>query len=98
MNLYKEVIAEDGTVTIEKTDDYKVFDNRWKLLDRIGNTKVSTVFLVLDHSFDYGEPILYETMIFGSELDQEQFRYNTRAEAIIGHNEQVNRVKALTND
>jgi hypothetical protein len=49
------------------------------------NVKVSTVFLGLDHSFGDGEPLLFETMIFGGEHDQYQDRYSTWDEAVEGH-------------
>lgn len=53
--------------------------------DQIGDVKVSTVFLGLDHSFGNGPPLLLETMIFGGEHDGFCERYATRQEAIIGH-------------
>lgn len=47
---------------------------------------VSTVYLGMDHSFGYGPPLIFETMIFGSgPLDGEQWRYTTRDEALAGH-------------
>lgn len=49
--------------------------------------KVSTVFLGLDHSYGDGPPVLFETMIFGGEHDEEQWRYYTWEEAEIGHRE-----------
>lgn len=52
----------------------------------IGDVKVSTVFLGIDHRFlGEGPPILFETMVFGGPLDQEQERYATRDEAVSGH-------------
>lgn len=52
------------------------------------DSKISTVFLGLDHSMgDEGPPILYETMVFGGELDQQCQRYSTLQEALDGHNE-----------
>ena len=49
-------------------------------------TRVSTVFLSIDHNFSgRGEPVLYETMIFGGPLDEEQWRYHTKDEALAGH-------------
>lgn len=49
-------------------------------------TWVSTVFLGLDHSFkDDAEPVLFETMIFGGDLDQYQWRYSTWEEDEAGH-------------
>ena len=50
--------------------------------------RVSTVFLGIDHSFPpstEGEPILFETMIFGGEDDSYQERYSTWEEAEAGH-------------
>lgn len=44
---------------------------------------VSTVFLGLDHNYfgAGGQPILFETMIFGGEHDQHQTRCSTWTEA-----------------
>ena len=42
--------------------------------DLIKGARVSTVFLGIDHSFHNGPPILWETMVFGGPLDQEQDR------------------------
>ncbi len=47
---------------------------------------VSTVFLVIDHSFDGGDPVLWETMIFkGGESDLYCERYTSREAAAQGH-------------
>jgi hypothetical protein len=43
----------------------------------IGDVRVSTVFLALDHSFGHGEPLLFETMIFGGEHNDYQVRCST---------------------
>lgn len=53
------------------------------------NAAVSTVFLGLDHSFGGGEPVLYETMIFGGEFNGYQERYHTFEEAREGHDKAV---------
>ena len=50
-----------------------------------GEVRVSTVFLAIDHSFGEGDPLLFETMIFGGEHDEEQWRYSTWEEAEAGH-------------
>lgn len=61
----------------------------------IGKTKisedvnVSTVFLGLDHGWGEGPPVLSETMIFGGEHDQDQWRYTTWEEAELGHQRAV---------
>lgn len=48
--------------------------------------KVSTVFLGMDHQFEQGgQPILFETMIFGGEHDEFQERYSTWEQAEAGH-------------
>lgn len=54
-------------------------------LYKFGEVVVSTVFLGMDHSFDGGNPVLFETMIFGGEYDQFQERYYTWDEAEEGH-------------
>ena len=57
-----------------------------------GDIQVSTVFLGLDHQWGDGPPILWETMVFGGELDQEQERYHTREETQAGHRAMIERV------
>jgi hypothetical protein len=48
---------------------------------------VSTVFLALNHNyFPGGEPVLFETMIFGGKYSEYQWRYHTWDEAEAGHN------------
>ncbi len=61
--------------------------------DKIGEVKVSTVFLGIDHNFNEGIPILFETMVFGGKFDQEQELYSTYEEAELGHDKWVNKVK-----
>lgn len=51
--------------------------------------RVSTVFLGLDHSFTHGEPVLWETMIFGGPHDGFQDRYTSRQDAVAGHERAV---------
>lgn len=53
--------------------------------DYIGEARVSTVFLGLDHSFGSGPPLLFETMIFGGPHNDYQERYSTWEEAEAGH-------------
>ncbi|MCK1670348.1 hypothetical protein [Bradyrhizobium sp. 150] len=49
------------------------------------NCEVSTVFLGLDHNHGGGEPILFETMVFGGPLDSDSMRYHTYDQAEAGH-------------
>ncbi|KKM23498.1 hypothetical protein LCGC14_1614530 [marine sediment metagenome] len=59
----------------------------------IGDIRVSTVFLGLDHSFGGGPPLIFETMVFGGELNQEMDRYSTKTQALKGHQLMCERVK-----
>ena len=62
--------------------------------DQIGDARVSTVFLGLDHNMRMsGEPILFETMVFGGPLNDERWRYATYAEAERGHQEAVTQTR-----
>jgi hypothetical protein len=54
---------------------------------------VSTVFLGLDHAMPWEKdktPILWETMIFGGEYDQYQYRYSSYQDALEGHQKAIN--------
>ena len=62
--------------------------------DMIGDVRVSTVFLGVDHVGWYGgPPELFETMVFGGPLDLEQERYATWDEAEAGHKAMMARVQ-----
>jgi len=61
--------------------------------DTTKGVAVSTVFLGLNHNFGDGPPLLFETMVFGGTLNDEQVRYSTREEAIAGHAKMVERVR-----
>ena len=54
-------------------------------LDHVGDVKVSTVFMTVDHALGGSEPILFETMVFGGDHDQDCWRYSTWGEAAAGH-------------
>ena len=69
--------------------------NRVVKQTQIGDVKVSTVFLGLDHSFGGGAPLLFETMIFGGKEDGYQDRYSTWDEAIEGHKKAVDLINAV---
>lgn len=73
-------------VTIEEYREFvSVFNNRIVKKDKIGDIEISTVFLSIDHSFNGGKPILFETMIFGGIHDQYQDRCSTWDEALKMH-------------
>jgi hypothetical protein len=56
---------------------------------------VSTIFLGVDHRFHgEGPPILFETMVFGGEFDEYQYRYASYDDAQTGHKMMVARTRA----
>jgi len=58
--------------------------------------RISTVFLGLDHNYGIsGDPLLFETMVFGGPHDQDQERYSTWEEAETGHVKMVQSVFGL---
>jgi hypothetical protein len=61
----------------------------------VGDADVSTVFLGLDHSWGGGPPLLFETMVFGGQYDEEQWRYSTYDDALEGHLEIVKMVQEV---
>lgn len=84
------ILAEDGKtpVAVDLTTWATGFDHLGRRvgLDELpGDIRVSTVFLGLDHSWDGGPPVLWETMIFGGEHDQYQERYTSHEDAVAGH-------------
>ncbi len=70
-------------------------DTKSRVVDqtKIGESEISTVFLGLNHRYGEGEPLLFETMIFGGKEDGFQERYSTWDEAVKGHEIACNMVK-----
>ena len=61
----------------------------------IGPSAISTVFLGLDHNFDEGPPVLWETMVFGGAMDQVQDRCSgSREQAEAMHAAMLERVRS----
>jgi hypothetical protein len=58
---------------------------------------VSTVFLVIDHNYTDGPPILYETMLFidSTEVGSATQRYETKEQAQKGHEETSSKVEQI---
>lgn len=89
----KYILDEEGNP--ELCDDLMKwavwFENADRTVGRYkhGDVEVSTVFLGLK----YGD-CLYETMVFGGKLDQEQERHVTKKEAAEAHMNMVERVKS----
>ncbi len=58
---------------------------------------VSTIFLGLDYSFsDNGEPLIFETMVFGGEHDGQMERYTTWEQSEKGHQKWVDKIKGTS--
>lgn len=69
----------------------------WRVNEtKIGEVRISTVFLGLDHQYGDGPPILFETMIFGGDHDEFCNRYSTWEEAEHGHQDAVEMVRLGT--
>lgn len=71
---------------------------RYKEYKRVANTElkgvqVSTIWLGLNHQWDGGKPLVFETMVFGGKHDKCMERYTTESEARIGHARMVSKVK-----
>lgn len=59
---------------------------------------ISTVWLGLDHSFDNGKLLIFETMVFSARENMKELameRYSTEEEAIEGHKKMVEKYKNL---
>lgn len=81
---------------VMETSSTEEWAENWEKFRRILSTKtlngsrVSTVFLGIDHNFSgTGDPILFETMVFGDAYDEDCERYATWDDAIKGHWEMV---------
>lgn len=60
----------------------------------VGDITVSTVWLGLDHDYLTGTPIIFETMTFGDPWNNEMCRYSTEEQAMRGHLEVLDRLRA----
>lgn len=75
-------------------------DYRRVAQETVGPYWVSTVLLVLDHNFGVGPPLIFETMVFVQEGEDEEisnlvWRYSTLGEAQEGHRAAVAMMKDL---
>lgn len=84
---------DDNHKVVPITDE--VTRDLWRDMDRrrvdrtqVGKCDVSTVFLVIDHNYGDGPPLVFETMIFsvadGGDLDDYCERYATWDKAVAG--------------
>jgi hypothetical protein len=86
----KPVLVEDILVwakSFEERDSRKVKFDSFSGKEKMN---VSTIFLGIDHNFETeGDPVLFETMIFGGYYGEYQMRYCTWDESEKGHVEAV---------
>lgn len=91
-------ILDDEDKPIRSTiDDYSKWlqenpERKAVKQEHVGDVYISTVFLGLDHSWNEGKPVLWETMIFGGEHDQYMDRYSSVEGALQGHEHALNLV------
>ena len=97
MNDYYNLDINGEPITENNKDTwYTVFSNPKRVVgsDIIGKSKISTVFLCLNHNFGNGAPILWETLVFGGKLNGEQDRCSgMREDAIKMHRRMIDKVK-----
>lgn len=80
---------------------FNTFDLKdWRvgLYDKDG-IAVSTIFLCIDYGFSSGdgEPLVFETMVFGGRFDGEQEHYATWQQAEAGHQRWVEKISNAPN-
>jgi hypothetical protein len=100
MNWYK--INEDKSVEMIPDGRFPTHEEIETIHKRVGDDdvegqRVSTVFLNLDHNWSGGEPLLFETMIFGGPYGAYMERYSTYDQAKAGHERIVNCLKKGVN-
>jgi hypothetical protein len=70
-------------------------DSWWRRRTQVTPTvEVSTVWLGLDHQWLHGPPLFWETMIFGGEHADGQWRYSSRQQALDDHERIVAALRA----
>lgn len=98
MQCYKLIDKKPVPITVEETAEVFAKGDRIVAKTHIAGVNISTVFLVIDHSYGGVKPILFETLVFGGNKDGELNRYATWGEAEDGHKVMVELVKANLTD
>lgn len=84
---------------IKETEDIytwgKLQENRILFRTDTYGVCISTIFLGIDYGWKEGDPILFETMVFGGRYDKDQLRYKTYNDAETGHKDYVRWVKQV---
>lgn len=84
----------EGDTPVPVNPDEVDLVNRWKIVTKVGLTKISTVFMAINHGGN-DNPILFETIIFGGALDGDGERYHTKAQAEKGHERWIKIIENL---
>jgi hypothetical protein len=80
------ILDSDGKTPIRAArGETESAERRRVAKDSLGEATVSTVFLGIDHQWEDGPPVLWETMIFGGPLNDYQVRYTSYNDAVEGH-------------
>lgn len=88
----KELTQEEFNKKLVDPDYKKI--GYYEVLANGERVKVSTVWLGMNHNYSpAGEPVIFETMVFGGRNNGLCRRYSTELEALIGHNEVVDIVQ-----
>lgn len=99
-NLY---FHRDGTPVKTRREMYAMLGDGWEwdpanpdcrqvtVTKGLGVT-VSTVFLGINHAYNDGPPLIFETMVFGGKYSDYTYRYASEAEALEGHKQIIRQV------
>ena len=94
LNEHEPILCEDLATWTAWMETTQRLVRDTQLVDAAHNrVRVCTAFLGVDVNFGDGEPILFETVIFGGPCDWELYRYCTWEEAEQGHAAIVERCK-----
>lgn len=86
----KIITTENILIWVEWLENSYKDGTHWIADTRLKNIHISTVFLGANHNWGEGDPILFETMVFGGWLNREyQVRYSTYDEALDGHSKAI---------
>lgn len=88
---YYKLVGRNAVPTLSVVEAFNC--ERRVALTEIGSVQISTVFLGLNHAWDDGPPMLFETMVFGGPLSDEQDRCSTYDEAEAMHERMCERVR-----
>jgi len=86
---------------IEWAKDFEDFPKRIVRQETLPNGYyISTVWLGLDHRWDAGPPLIFETMVWGpgGECEEYMERYSTENDAILGHIRACDKLAQKTED